>query len=492
MEPTHYDVIIVGAGLSGVGAAHHLQTQCPGKTYLILEGREAIGGTWDLFRYPGIRSDSDMYTLGYAFRPWKEAKAIADGPSILNYIRETAREGDIERHIRFGHKVTRADWSSAAASWTLQVERDGAPAPARLTCGFLFTCTGYYDYSGGYMPDFPDVEGFGGRVIHAQSWPEDLDYAGKRVVVIGSGATAVTLVPALAETAAHVTMLQRTPTYVVSRPAQDPVADRLRARLPTKLAYGLIRWKNVLESMLFYNIARKRPSQTKARILGWVRDQLGPDYDVASHFTPPYNPWDQRVCLVPDADLFTALRGGKAEVVTDHIERFTPKGLRLKSGRMLEADIVVAATGLRLQLLGGVEISVDGAALTLSQSMSYKGALYSDVPNLASCFGYTNASWTLKCDLTCDYVCRLLNYMDQRGYAFAVPRRSDPTVIDEPMLSFTSGYVQRSIQNFPKQGSKAPWKLRQNYALDLLDLKFSKLDDGSLQFHRPEGVLAAA
>ncbi len=492
MEPTHYDVIIIGAGLSGIGAAHHLQQQCPAKTYLILEGRDAIGGTWDLFRYPGVRSDSDMYTLGYAFRPWKEAKAIADGPSILNYIRDTASEGDIERHVRFGHKVVRADWSSGSASWALDVERSDGRPPARLTCGFLFTCTGYYDYSGGYMPDFPDADRFGGRLIHTQHWPKDLDYAGKRVVVIGSGATAVTLLPAMAKTAAHVTMLQRTPTYVVSRPAQDAIADTLRARLPDKLAYGLVRWKNVLESMLFYTLARKRPSQTKARILGWVRDQLGPDYDVASHFTPPYDPWDQRVCLAPDADFFAALKGGGAEVVTDHIERFTPKGLRLRSGRTLEADIVVAATGLKLQLLGGVELSVDGEALSLSQSMGYKGSMFSDVPNLASCFGYTNASWTLKCDLTCDYVCRLLNYMDQRDYAYAVPRKRDPELTEEPMLSFSSGYVQRSIQNFPHQGSKPPWKLRQNYALDLLDLKFRRLDDGSLEFHRPQMVKAAA
>ena len=491
MEPTHYDVIIIGAGLSGIGAAHHLQADCPNKSYLILEARDTIGGTWDLFRYPGVRSDSDMYTLGYAFRPWKEAKAIADGPSILRYIRDTAAEGGIEPQIRFGHKVTRADWSSAEAAWALEIERAGPP-PLRLTCGFLFTCTGYYDYDVGYMPAFEGAQGFRGQLIHAQHWPKDLDYAGKRVVVIGSGATAVTLVPAMAPTAAHVTMLQRTPTYVVSRPAEDPFANRLRQRLPAKLAYGVVRWRNVLVGMLFFNLARRRPARTRQRIIGWVRDHLGPDYDVASHFTPPYDPWDQRLCLVPDGDLFTALTSGKAEVVTDHIDRFTPTGLKLRSGKTLEADIVVAATGLQLKLLGGVAISVDGAPVSLSETMGYKGAMFSDVPNLASCFGYTNASWTLKCDLTCDYVCRLLNYMDQRGYAWTIPRQRDPTVTPQPMLSFSSGYVKRAIQNFPHQGSKSPWKLRQNYALDLLDMKYSRLDDGALEFHRRDVVRAAA
>jgi monooxygenase len=490
MQPTHYDVIIIGAGLSGVGAAHHLKTRCPDRTFLILEARDAIGGTWDLFRYPGIRSDSDMYTLGYVFRPWTEAKAIADGPSILRYVRDTAAEDGTDRQVRFGHKVVRADWSSDRARWTLTVERKGE-TPAQLTCGFLFTCTGYYDYSGGYMPEFPGAEAFTGELIHAQAWPEGLDYTGKRVVVIGSGATAVTLVPAMAGQAAHVTMLQRTPTYVVSRPAEDELANRLRAKLPEKLAYGLVRWRNVLLTLLFYNLARKRPKQTRRRILGWVRDHLGPDYDVASHFTPPYDPWDQRLCLVPDADLFRALKSGKAEVVTDHIETFTAGGLRLKSGRELKADIVVAATGLRLQLLGGLAITVDSAPVELSKTLAYKGAMYSDVPNLASAFGYTNASWTLKCDLTCDYVCRLLNHMKAHDYAWVVPRRRDPAMAEEPILSFTSGYVQRAIHNFPRQGTQSPWRLRQNYVLDLMDLRFNRLDDGALEFHRPQLVAAA-
>ena len=489
MEPSHYDVVIIGAGLSGVGAAHHLKEKCPGRTMLILEAREAIGGTWDLFRYPGVRSDSDMHTLGYVFRPWTEAKAIADGPAILRYIRETAAEDGTDRLIRFGHKVVKAAWATPKAAWTLEVERAG-DTPIRLTCGFLFTCTGYYDYSGGFMPSFPGADSYRGRLIHAQSWPQDLDYAGRRVVVIGSGATAVTLVPALAGAAAHVTMLQRTPSYVVSRPAVDPLANDLRRRLPETLAYGLVRWRNVLMSVLFYNLARKRPAQTRRRILGWVRDHLGPDYDIASHFTPPYDPWDQRVCLVPDGDLFHALKSGTAEVVTDHIERFTPEGVQLKSGRTLEADIVVAATGLRLQLLGGMAIEVDGAPVTLSERMAYKGAMYSGVPNMASAFGYANASWTLKCDLTSDFVCRLLNYMKRKDYAQVAPRSPGPGMAQEPILSFTSSYVQRSIQDFPKQGARQPWKLRQNYLLDVLDVRLSPLDDGVLEFQRPQPIAA--
>jgi monooxygenase len=490
-EPTHYDVIIIGAGLSGVGAAHHLRTKCPDRSLLILEARDAIGGTWDLFRYPGVRSDSDMYTLGYVFKPWTQAKAIADGPSILNYVRETAAEDGTDRLIRFGHKVVRAAWSTPQARWTLDVEPKDGP-PLSVTCGFLFTCTGYYDYASGYMPEFPGSDSFEGRLVHPQAWPEDLDYAGKRVVVIGSGATAVTLVPAMAKTAAHVTMLQRTPTYVVSLPAEDALANRLRERLPGKVAYGLVRWRNVLLTMLFYNLARKRPKPTARRIIKLAQAALGPDYDVASHFTPPYDPWDQRLCLVPDADLFRALKGGKAEVVTDHIESFTPTGLRLKSGRTLEADIVVSATGLRLQLLGGMEMAVDGTPVKLAERLAYKGAMYSDVPNLASAFGYTNASWTLKCDLTCDYVCRLLNHMRAHDYAWAVPRQRDPAMGAEPILSFTSGYVQRAIHDFPKQGERAPWRLRQNYVLDMADLRFKPLDDGALEFHRPPLIAAAA
>ena len=492
MTSKHFDVLIVGAGLSGIGAGYHLQANCPGKTYAILEGREAIGGTWDLFRYPGIRSDSDMYTLGYSFRPWREAKAIADGPSILKYVRDTAHDHDIERHIRFGHQVKRASWSSEDAAWTVEVARGPDKEVVTLSCGFLFMCGGYYDYAEGYTPVFPGIERFGGKLVHPQQWPEDLDYAGKTVVVIGSGATAVTLVPAMAETAGHVTMLQRSPTYVVSRPAEDELANKLRARLPAMLAYGIIRWRNVLGGMYFFNLARKKPEQVKQGIIAMVRQQMGPDYDVATHFTPRYNPWDQRLCLVPDADLFEAIKAGKAAVVTDQIETFTETGIKLKSGVELPADIIVTATGLKMQLLSGVEFSVDGARVDLAKTMSYKGMMYSDVPNLASAFGYTNASWTLKCDLTCEYVCRLINFMDRRQYAAATPRRTDPTVTEAPWLDFTSGYVQRALDLLPRQGSKRPWKLYQNYALDLITLRFGAVDDGTMEFTRKEPKKRAA
>ncbi|HEY5072626.1 MAG TPA: NAD(P)/FAD-dependent oxidoreductase [Caulobacteraceae bacterium] len=492
MNSEHFDVLVVGAGLSGIGAGYHLQANCPGKRYAILEGREAIGGTWDLFRYPGIRSDSDMYTLGYSFRPWREAKAIADGPSILNYVLETARHYGIEEKIRFRHQVRSASWSSEEAMWTVEAERGADKDAVRFTCDFLFMCGGYYDYAGGYTPDFPGRERFGGLIVHPQQWPEDLDYAGKRVVVIGSGATAVTLVPAMARKAAHVTMLQRSPTYVVSRPAEDALANRLRARLPAKLAYDIVRWRNVLFGMYFFNLARKKPEETKQGIIAMVRAHLGPDYDVETHFTPRYNPWDQRLCLVPDADLFAAINAGKVSVVTDQIETFTEQGLELASGKTLEADIIVTATGLRMQLLSGIAFEVDGAAIDLAKTMSYKGMMYSDVPNLASAFGYTNASWTLKCDLTCEYVCRLLNFMERRGWDAATPRRNDPTVTEAPWLEFTSGYVQRAIASLPRQGSKRPWKLYQNYALDLLTLRFGAIDDGTMEFSRRRAGRRAA
>jgi len=481
----HFDVVIVGAGLSGVGAGYHLKTACPDRSYVILEGRDAIGGTWDLFRYPGIRSDSDMYTLGYAFKPWTEAKAIADGPSILKYVRETATENGIDRHIRYNHLVKRASWSTEDAAWTVEAEVGGELR--RFTCSFLFLCGGYYSYEGGYTPEFPGVESFKGAVVHPQKWPQGLDYAGKKVVVIGSGATAVTLVPEMAKTAGHVTMLQRSPTYVVSRPAEDAFANWLRKVLPGKLAYDIVRWRNVLFGMYFFKTAREKPEAVKQRIIGMVREQLGPDYDVETHFTPSYKPWDQRLCLVPDADMFNEIRSGRASVVTDHIERFTEKGILLKSGQELEADVVVTATGLVLEVWNGVEISVDGRKVDASTTLSYKGMMYEGVPNLASAFGYTNASWTLKCDLTCEYVCRLLNHMKRTGMRQATPINDDPTVTFEPWLDFSSGYVQRAMAKFPKQGNKTPWKLYQNYAMDLMSLRYAKLDDGVLRFSNPAG-----
>jgi monooxygenase len=487
----HVDVLIVGAGLSGIGAAYHLKTRCPGRTYAILEARDATGGTWDLFRYPGIRSDSDMYTLGYSFKPWKNAKAIADGPSILEYVRETARENDIDRHIRFGHKVVSAEWSSEDSCWTVEAEHDGRLV--QVTCSFLFMCSGYYRYSAGYTPEFAGLDRFGGTLVHPQHWPEGLDYKGKRVVVIGSGATAVTLVPAMAGDASHVTMLQRSPTYVVSRPGEDRIANWLRANLPLKTAYALTRWKNVLMQLFFYNWARKQPEKVKAGLIARVREALGPDFDVATHFTPRYNPWDQRLCLVPDDDLFDSIRSGRASVVTGNIDTFTKAGIRLQDGREIEADIVVTATGLVLELLGGMKVRVDGRDIEFAKTFSYKGMMYSDVPNMASSFGYTNASWTLKCDLTCEYVCRLLNHMAKGGYAQATPRITDPAMESVPWLDFTSGYVTRSMDKFPRQGTKPPWRLYQNYARDLALIRFSGLDDGVLELKRaPERAARVA
>lgn len=480
----HFDVLIVGAGLSGIGAGYHLQRNCPKQSYAILEGRDCIGGTWDLFRYPGIRSDSDMYTLGYSFRPWREAKAIADGPSILKYVRDTARDYGIEQKIRFNHRVKRASWSSSEALWTVQTERSSGEI-AEFTCNFLFLCSGYYNYEAGYTPEFQGTERFQGPIVHPQKWTKDIDYAGKRVVVIGSGATAVTLVPELAKTAAHVTMLQRSPTYIVARPEEDAIANWLRRHFPAKFAYGVTRWKNVVLGMLFFNLCRRSPERMKQRLLQLVKDELGNTCDVDRHFTPRYNPWDQRLCLVPNGDLFQALKQGKASVVTDQIETFTEQGLKLRSGAELAADLIVTATGLNLQVLGNLSLAVDGKPIEPPRTMSYKGMMYSDVPNLATAFGYTNASWTLKCDLTCEYVCRLLNYMDDHGYRQCTPRNDDPSITATPWIDFTSGYVQRSIEQFPKQGSKAPWRLYQNYALDLMNLRFAAVDDGVMRFSSP-------
>jgi cation diffusion facilitator CzcD-associated flavoprotein CzcO len=481
-----FDVLITGAGLSGIGMACHLAMDHPGLRVGLIERRAAMGGTWDLFRYPGVRSDSDMYTLGYAFRPWTQGKAIADGPAILDYIRDTARAYGVDRKIRYGQQVKSAHWSTADACWTLEVEQ-ASGGSVHMRCNFLFTCAGYYQYAQGYKPEFPGEECYAGRIVHPQHWTPDVDTAGKRVVVIGSGATAVTLVPSLAGSAAHVTMLQRSPTYIVARPASDAIANRLRKYLPAMAAYRLTRWKNVALGMFFYRLSRRRPDLVKQRMIAGVRHALGPDYDVDTHFTPSYKPWDQRVCLVPDGDLFKALKQGRASIVTGHIERFTETGLLLKSGARLDADVIVTATGLNLEVLGGMRVTVDGAEVDLSRTMNYKGMMFSDVPNLASAFGYTNASWTLKSDLTARYVCRLLNYMDRKGMRQCTPRRSDPSMGEVPALDFTSGYVQRGIARFPKQGTRAPWKLYQNYLLDLVSLRFGRVEDGEMRFGNPRG-----
>jgi monooxygenase len=440
-----------------------------------------MGGTWDLFRYPGVRSDSDMYTLGYRFRPWRDNKAMADGPAILSYIRETAAEYDINKSIRYNHRVRRASWSSHDARWT--VEAETGKTSIQFTCNFLYLCTGYYDYENGYTPEWPGVAQFRGTMVHPQKWPEDLDYVGKRVVVIGSGATAVTLVPAMAERAAHVTMLQRSPSYIVSRPAEDILANLLRRCLPDHTAYALTRWKNVLAGTFFYNLARNRPGVFKWMVTRGVRRQLGKKYE-SKHFTPPYNPWDQRLCLVPDADLFRAMNDGRVSVVTDHIETFTENGLLLKSGENLDADIIVTATGLVLKLFSGMQLVVDGAPVELPKTLVYKGMMFSDVPNFAYAVGYTNASWTLKCDLTAQYFCRLLNHMDQHGYNVCTPRVRDPDIEDEPVIDFNSGYVLRGLDSLPRQGSKTPWRLHQNYVKDLRMMRYGRVEDGTMEFKK--------
>ena len=480
----HFDVLVIGAGLSGIGAGCHLQRGCPGRSYAILEARERIGGTWDLFRYPGVRSDSDMHTLGYSFSPWEEAEAIAGGPSILRYVTDTARRYGVLHLVRTGHRVERAEWSSADACWTVDVRRTDTGERHTFTCDFLHCCGGYYRYDQGYTPEFAGVERFGGPVVHPQHWPEDLDYAGKRVVVIGSGATAVTLVPAMARTAAHVTMLQRSPTYVVSLPSRDGVAEWLRRRLPRTAAYQAVRWKNVGLMTFSYQLSRRRPELMKSLIRRGAQRQLPEGYDVDTHFRPAYAPWDQRMCVVPDGDLFAAVSAGRASIVTDQVQTFTERGLALRSGAELEADIIVTATGLRMLALGGVDLVIDGAPVDLPDQVVYKGMMLSGVPNFAFTVGYTNASWTLKADLTAAYVCRLLKHMRRHGYVSCTPADHDPELAREPLLNLTSGYVRRSVQDFPSQGSRRPWRVHQNYALDMLDFKLGGVDDGVMRFSR--------
>jgi monooxygenase len=498
-ETEHFDVVVVGAGISGIGAGYHLQKHCPDRSYVILEGRDDIGGTWDLFRYPGVRSDSDMFTLGYSFKPWTEAKAIADGSSILRYLREAVTEFGIDRHIRFRHLAVRAEWSSDTSLWTVEARYRHANNPeqgrrVRVTCNYLFMCSGYYSYKGGYTPEFSGIDRFEGRIVHPQTWPADLDYTGRRVVVIGSGATAMTLVPALAQDAAHVTMLQRSPTYVVSLPDVDPIANVLRAVLPRSWAYALIRMKNVAYQQMVYRRTRTDPDGVKAKLIGMARRELGPDYDVDAHFTPGYNPWDQRLCLLPNGDLFKAIRSGKASVVTGRIDSFTETGVRVASGEELAADIVVTATGLQLVTLGEMDFVVDDAPVDFSRTWSYKGFAYSDIPNLGSSFGYVNASWTLRADLTCEYVCRLLNHMRRTGTTQCTPRlrESDRDMPERPLIQgFSPGYIQRVLHKFPRQGDREPWINPQNYTRDKKMFRKGPVDDGAMQFTTP-GMAAGA
>ena len=487
MSSEHVDVVVVGAGLSGIGAGYHLQTMCPDRSYVILEGRGNLGGTWDLFKYPGIRSDSDMHTLGFSFKPWTEAKSIADGPSILKYLKETVAEYGIDKHIRFGQLVTKAEWSSDNASWTVTAQDKNTGATSSITCSFLFMCSGYYSYKQGHTPEFVGRERFKGTIVHPQEWPTDLNYSGKRVVVIGSGATAVTIVPSMAQKAAHVTMLQRSPTYMVSRPDHDVLANRLRKVLPEKMAYNVTRFKNTWRQQLVYNKTRTDPDKVKQLLLGGVKMELGADYDIAKHFTPNYNPWDQRLCLVPNGDFFKAMREGKASVVTDHIASFTETGIQLTSGEHLDADIIVTATGLELVTLGEMDFFVDGNQVDFAKTWTYKGFAYSDIPNMASTFGYINASWTLRSDLTAEYVCRLLNFMRKKGFAQCIPtlREQDKNMKQRPWIDgFSSGYMQRVMHLMPRQGDHEPWINPQNYRRDKKMFKHSPVDDGVMQFSK--------
>ena len=482
MTQNHFNVIVVGAGISGIGAGYYLQKKCPNKSFVILEGRDNIGGTWDLFRYPGIRSDSDMNTMGFRFKPWMGVKSIADGPSILSYLEETVKENDLNKKIHFNQWVNEASWSSEDAQWTVQAENKKTQEHQDFTCDFLFLCGGYYNYEEGYTPHFAGRENFLGQIIHPQKWPKNLDYKNKKVVVIGSGATAVTIIPTMAEEAAHVTMLQRSPTYFLSAPDEDPVGNFLRKIISSKLTYKLVRWKNIRFQWWFFQKCRKFPKKVKEFLITQVREALGPNYDIETHFTPKYNPWEQRLCLVPNGDLFNVINAGKASVITDHIDRFTKKGIKLKSGGEVEADLIVTATGLNLEVCNGIKLEVDNNEVDISKTMTYKGMMFSDVPNLVATFGYTNASWTLRADLTSEYVCRLLNFMDKKGYANCCPRTAEHVEQAGDWLDFTSGYVKRSMHKFPKQGSRDPWRNTQNFPKDVLAIRWGNIDNKELKF----------
>jgi monooxygenase len=486
----HLDVLIVGAGLSGIGAAHHLRRRHPQRSFALLEGRGALGGTWDLFRYPGVRSDSDMHTLGYGFRPWPQTAPIGDGASILRYLHDTVREEGLEPHIRLHHRVVAANWSTPDARWTVEVQRGDTDETAWLTCGFLIGCTGYYRYDQGYDPGFPGTERFAGPIVHPHRWPSDLDVAGRRVVVIGSGATAVTLVPALAGQAEHVTMLQRSPSYVLSVSSRDKTAERLRRVLPHRAVFRLVRWRNVALQQGFYRLSRARPATVKRFLRKRVVRQLPEGYDVDRHFTPRYQPWDQRLCISPSGELFKAIRSGDASVVTDRVETFTERGVRLVSGEELEADVIVTATGLNLLVFGGIRVSVDGREVDPSSRMTYKGMMIEGVPNFAFAVGYTHTSWTLKADLTGEYVGRLLRHMDAHGYRQCVPGAHDASVAQRPLLDFEAGYILRSADQMPKQGSRTPWRLRMSYPFDVVTVRLGRLDDGVMRFSVPQPAAA--
>ncbi len=480
----HVDVLIVGAGVSGIGCAYHLQREQPQKTYLIFEARDATGGTWDLFRYPGIRSDSDLHTFGYEFKPWQDEKSIADGPSILRYIREAASENGIDRRIRLGHKVTGASWSSREARWTVKARRADTGETVQMTCSWLFCAAGYYSYEEGHTPHFDGGERFQGPIIHPQHWPKDLDYTDKRVVVIGSGATAVTLIPAMTDRAAHVTMLQRSPSYVISVPEKDPIANALKRMLPPRSAYALTRRKNVWLQRTVYDLSQSHPQLVRRVLRALVKRQLPPGFDVDTHFKPRYDPWDQRLCAVPDGDLFKAIRTGRASVVTDRIECFTEHAVRLASGAELPAEIIITATGLELLALGGMHLTVDGHDVDLPSTIAYRAMMLSDVPNFAFAMGYTNSSWTLKVDLVCEHLGRLLAYMDEGGYDTCTPHNDDPTLTTRPLLDFGAGYVRRAMHQFPQQGSRAPWSVAMSYRQDVKNLRRGGVEDPGLRFSR--------
>ena len=475
------DVLIIGAGLAGIGGACQLRRQCPDHTFTVLESRAVSGGTWDLFRYPGIRSDSDMYTYSYSFKPWRDKSTIADGHKILSYIREAAADYDVEQHIRYQHKVVAANWSDVDKRWHVTARRGDTAESVTISCKFVFNCTGYYDYEQGYTPAFAGMDDFNGRVLHAQHWPENLDYYNKRVIVIGSGATAVTLVPTMSKDTASLVMLQRTPTYIATVPSEDPLAKKLRKWLPESWTFRLTRWKKVLFQIYVYKLSRKRPDDLRRFMLAQVRQALGPDYDIKTHFTPPYNPWDQRLCAVPDGDMFKAIKQGRAEVITDHIERFNKTGIALKSGAQLDADIVILATGLNLQFAGGIEYSINNEKVDYTKHFIYRGMMFSDVPNMAFTVGYTNSSWTLKTDLTSNFVCRLLKKMARGGFTSVTPRMKG-SVEEMPLLDFDAGYVLRAREQFPKQGNRLPWKNYQDYIRDFIGLRLRSLRDQELEF----------